>query len=282
MARTDEEADIDHVSHNEGNKTFAPYLNGGILASDSRPYRDKGDCPCLPRSRSSCRFSTAVTQLDFTGPYQFFFRTPDVTVIVASMDGRTITANGLTYAELADLRAIERCDVLCVPGGNCVPAMEDNDFLDELRRLAATAGYLTSGCTGSLILGAAGLIVGKHAACHWAWRDMLSLFGAIPDAGRVVRDGNVITGGGVTAGIDFALTVIAELRGDEVAQSIQLGLEYAPVPPFDAGRPELAPPAVLAATKDRMAPTLSANRPRVERIAAQVRDHLGEGGFRAA
>jgi len=223
-----------------------------------------------------------VTQLDFTGPYQFFFRTPDVTVIVASMDGRTITANGLTYAELADLRAIERCDVLCVPGGNCVPAMEDNDFLDELRRLAATAGYLTSVCTGSLILGAAGLIVGKHAACHWAWRDMLSLFGAIPDAGRVVRDGNVITGGGVTAGIDFALTVIAELRGDEVAQSIQLGLEYAPVPPFDAGRPELAPPAVLAATKDRMAPTLSANRPRVERIAAKARDHLGEGGFRAA
>src|SRR6266446_6442705 len=208
-----------------------------------------------------------VTQLDFTGPYQFFFRTPDVTVIVASMDGRTITANGLTYAELADLRAIERCDVLCVPGGNCVPAMEDNDFLDELRRLAATAGYLTSVCTGSLILGAAGLIVGKHAACHWAWRDMLSLFGAIPDAGRVVRDGNVITGGGVTAGIDFALTVIAELTDPETAQAIQLQIEYAPAPPFDAGSPETAPPAILARLRERNAAMAARRRDAVEAAA---------------
>src|SRR6266446_7595695 len=208
-----------------------------------------------------------VTQLDFTGPYQFFFRTPDVTVIVASMDGRTITANGLTYAELADLRAIERCDVLCVPGGNCVPAIEDNDFLDELRRLAATAGYLTSVCTGSLILGAAGLIVGKHAACHWAWRDMLSLFGAIPDAGRVVRDGNVITGGGVTAGIDFALTVIAELTDPETAQAIQLQIEYAPAPPFDAGSPETAPPAILARLRERNAAMAARRRDAVEAAA---------------
>ena len=213
-----------------------------------------------------------ATQLDFTGPYQFFFRTPDVTVIVASMGGRKITANGLAFADLEDLRNIERCDVLCVPGGNCVSAMEDNGFLDEIRRLAANATYLTSVCTGSLILGAAGLIVGKRAACHWAWRHMLSLFGAIPDSGRVVRDGNVITGGGVTAGIDFALTVIAELRGNEVAQGVQLGLEYAPTPPFEAGRPELAPPAVLATTKNWLAPTLSENRPRMERIAAHLRD----------
>ena len=98
--------------------------------------------------------------------------------------------------------------------------------------------YLTSVCTGSLILGAAGLLSGKRAACHWAWRDLLPLFGAIADDGRVVRDGNVITGGGVTAGIDFALTVLAELAGEDFAQAIQLGLEYAPAPPFNAGRPE--------------------------------------------
>jgi putative intracellular protease/amidase len=213
-----------------------------------------------------------VTQLDFTGPYQFFFRTPDVTVIVASMGAKSISANGLVFADLADLREVGRCDVLCVPGGGgCCQAMEDDDFLDEIRRLAATATYLTSVCTGSLILGAAGLLVGKRAACHWAWRDMLPVFGAIPDAGRVVRDGNVITGGGITAGIDFALVLIAELRGDETAQEIQLGLEYAPAPPFEAGLPDLAPASVLAAATARMASTLSANRLRVERVAAHVR-----------
>ena len=108
------------------------------------------------------------------------------------------------------------------------------------------AQYLTSVCTGSLILGAAGLLKGKRAACHWAWRDMLSLFGAIPDAARVVRDGNIITGGGVTAGIDFAFVVAAELAGEAFAQGLQLGLEYAPAPPFNGGRPETAPPEVLA------------------------------------
>src|SRR5690606_29465314 len=100
-------------------------------------------------------------------------------------------------------------------------------------------------CTGSLILGAAGLLKGRRAASHWAWRDQLELFGAIPDAGRVVRDGDVLTGGGVTAGIDFALTLAAEIAGPAAAQSIQLALEYAPAPPFDAGRPETAPPQVL-------------------------------------
>jgi hypothetical protein len=104
---------------------------------------------------------------------------------------------------------------------------------------------VTSVCTGSLILGAAGLLEGRRAACHWAWRDFLPLFGAIPDSGRVVRDGNILTGGGVTAGIDFALTLAAELAGKTIAQSIQLGLEYAPAPPFDAGRPDIAPAEIL-------------------------------------
>ncbi len=127
---------------------------------------------------------------------------------------------------IADVAA---CDLLCVPGGvNALEVALDKDFIGEIRRLAARARYLTSVCTGSLILGAAGLLKGRRAACHWAWRDFLPLFGAISEESRVVRDGNVITGGGVTAGIDFALTVLAEIAGENVAQTIQLGLEYAP------------------------------------------------------
>src|SRR5207249_4237048 len=111
--------------------------------------------------------------------------------------------------------------------------------------------YVTSVCTGSLLLGAAGLLKGKRATSHWAWLDALPVFGAIPDRTRVVRNGNVITGGGVTAGIDFALTVMADVACDDHAQSVQLSMEYAPAPPFNSGRPELAPPHVLAYTRQR-------------------------------
>jgi transcriptional regulator GlxA family with amidase domain len=123
--------------------------------------------------------------------------------------------------------------------------MLDDEYMAQVRRLAGTARYVTSVCTGSLILGAAGLLKGRRAASHWTSRHLLAEFGAIPDAGRVVRDGNVFTGGGVTAGIDFALTLAAEIAGPEVAQAIQLTLEYAPAPPFQAGSPETAPPEVL-------------------------------------
>jgi hypothetical protein len=125
-------------------------------------------------------------------------------------------------------------------------------------------------CTGSLALGAAGLLRGKRAACHWAWRDLLEEFGAIPDPGRVVRDGNIVTGGGVTAGIDFALTLAAELAGEETAQAIQLGIEYAPAPPFEAGRPEIAPPAVLARATERYAAGAPQRRAAVEAAAARM------------
>jgi cyclohexyl-isocyanide hydratase len=215
-----------------------------------------------------------VTQLDFTGPYQFFFRTPDVKVIVASMGATPVKANGLVFAELADLREVEGCDVLCVPGGNAIQAMEDDELLAEIRRLAATATFLGSVCTGSLVLAAAGLLAGKRAACHWAYRDRLSLFGAIPDAGRVVHDGNIFSGGGITAGIDFALAMIAELRGVEVAQDVQLALEYAPAPPFNAGLPELAPPAIVAAYHARTASMMSENMARMERVAAQMKRQM--------
>jgi transcriptional regulator GlxA family with amidase domain len=159
-----------------------------------------------------------------------------------------------------------------VPGGRGVTdnAIKDEVFLAELRRLAGTARYVTSVCTGSLALGAAGLLRGKRAATHWAWRDLLRPFGAIPDAGRVVRDGNVITGGGVTAGIDFALSVVAELADAETAQAIQLQIEYAPAPPFDAGCPETAPPAIVARVRERMGTMAAQRRQAVEAAAARL------------
>ena len=204
-----------------------------------------------------------VTQLDFTGPHQVFSRLPDARVRVASAAGGTIEADGLAFSGLGRLAAIEACDVLCVPGGaGTAAAMLDADFIPEIRRLAAGARYVTSVCTGSLILGAAGLLRGKRAACHWASLDLLARFGAIPDPGRVVRDGNIFTGGGVTAGIDFALTLAAEIAGRDVAQAIQLTLEYAPAPPFQSGAPDLAPPEILERVLRLM------DRNQAERIAA--------------
>ena len=195
-----------------------------------------------------------VTHLDFTGPHQVLVRTPNSDVVVASMGGMDIEAEGLTFTKLADLSAVSRCDVLCIPGGfGTTEAMGDEAFMAQIRRLGTSASYLTSVCTGSLILGAAGFLAGKRATSHWAWRDQLAQFGAIVSDERVVRDGNLFTGGGVTAGIDFALVMLAELAGQGFAESIQLGLEYAPAPPFNAGRPELARPEVLASIKARMA-----------------------------
>jgi transcriptional regulator GlxA family with amidase domain len=213
-----------------------------------------------------------VTHLDFTGPHQFFARLPDVKPIVASIEGKPVTADGLTFSGLVPLEQIDHCDVLCVPGGHgCIEAIHNSRYLSMIRSLARGARYITSVCTGSLILGAAGLLAGKRAACHWAWREFLPLFGAVPDSGRVVRDGNIITGGGVTAGIDFAMTLIAELTGPTIAQSVQLALEYAPAPPFDAGTPERAPADVLARVRTLNAKAASERRTALEQAAAAYR-----------
>ena len=188
-----------------------------------------------------------MTHLDFTGPHQFLSQLAHSETLVASLEGGTVRAEGLSFGDTSRLHDIDYCDLICVPGGLCATQVAlDRDFVDEIKRLGRTAKYVTSVCTGSLILGAAGFLAGKRAACHWAWRDLLALYGATPDSGRVVRDGNLITGGGVTAGIDFALTVLAEIAGETTAQAIQLGLEYAPAPPFHAGSPDTAPPQVLA------------------------------------
>jgi cyclohexyl-isocyanide hydratase len=215
-----------------------------------------------------------ITQLDFTGPYEVFARLPGARCLLASVAGGPITADGgLTFAEVAALRDIPSCALLCVPGGfGTVAALEDQSYLSELRRLAATAQYVTSVCTGSLLLAAAGLLVGKRAACHWAWRDCLAAFGTTPDPARVVRDGNVITGGGVTAGIDMALVVMAEIAGADYAQTVQLAIEYAPAPPYSSGRPEQARPQIVAAARARLDGVRAIRDAAVERAASRLTD----------
>lgn len=196
-----------------------------------------------------------ITQLDFTGPHEVLWRLPGARLTLASSTGGPVPADGGLVFDTVPLHALPGCDVLLVPGGmGVVPAMEDPAFIDGLRRLGGGARHVVSVCSGSLALAAAGLLRGRRAACHWAWRELLAEFPQVtPDPGRVVRDGPVFSGGGVTAGIDVALTLVAELAGAPLAQAVQLGIEYAPAPPFDCGRPEQAPAEVLQAVTARLA-----------------------------
>jgi len=214
----------------------------------------------------------AMTQLDMTGPYEVFANLPGATVHLLWKTLEPVAAaTGFRITPDTTLDACLPLDVICVPGGPGVAAlMEDDRVLNFLRAQAETARFVTSVCTGALVLGAAGLLRGKRATTHWASRDFLAPLGAIPADGRVVRDGNLVTGGGVTAGIDFALTLVAELAGREVAQAIQLGIEYAPAPPFDAGTPETAPPAVLAAVRARTAGLRTSRQELIARVAARL------------
>jgi cyclohexyl-isocyanide hydratase len=209
-----------------------------------------------------------MTQLDLTGPFEVFTRLPDAQVLLLSKTLEPVEADsGLRLLPYVTLRDCPQLDVICVPGGPGVNAlMEDAEVLDWLRRQSEQAHYVSSVCTGSLVLGAAGLLRGKHATSHWNSHDMLPAFGAIPTEGRVVRDGNLFTASGVTAGIDFALTMVAELAGAQVARAIQLQIEYAPVPPFDAGTPEAAPSDIVRAARARGA----AMRKEREAIVARV------------
>jgi cyclohexyl-isocyanide hydratase len=213
-----------------------------------------------------------MTHLDFTGPHQFLSRMPGSRTTVASLFGGAVRAEGgLVIGETERLAEVPSCDLICVPGGMSATAVAlDEAFLDQIRRLAGSARYITSVCTGSLILGAAGLLQGKRAACHWGWHELLPLFGALPDTARVVRDGNIITGGGVTAGIDFALTVIAEVKGTEVAETMQLGFEYAPAPPFQSGHPSIARPEILARCRAGFEKNAARRRLEAEQAASRM------------
>ncbi len=203
-----------------------------------------------------------VTQLDFTGPLQVLSRLPDAKVRIAAASMAPVPTDAtLTLNPTCTFADCPPADVLVVPGGFGVDdAMNDPELMAFVRREGASARYVTSVCTGAFILGAAGLLKGKRATTHWAYHDDLARVGAIPVKARVVRDGTLFTGGGVTAGIDFALTLASEIAGEKTARAIQLALEYDPAPPFDAGAPEKAAPAALAAMDQRYAPRREAFR----------------------
>jgi cyclohexyl-isocyanide hydratase len=213
-----------------------------------------------------------LTQLDLTGPFEVFKRIPGATVHLIWKDLEPIHADsGLGLLPTTTMADCPPLDVICVPGGPGVAElMEDAAVLDFLRKAAANAQYVTSVCTGSLVLGAAGLLKGKRATSHWMSRDLLKSFGAEPVAERVVTDGNVITGGGVTAGIDFGLAIAGAAFGRKVAEAIQLSIEYDPHPPFDAGSPRTAEPALVKDVSARSAARQQERLAIVQRAAARI------------
>lgn len=214
-----------------------------------------------------------LTQLDMTGPYEVLARLPNTTVeLIARTPDPVTTDRGMQIVPTVTYDTCPPLDVVMVPGGpGQQDLMEDEPTLSFLRRQAATAKYITSVCTGSLVLAAAGLLKGRRATCHWAAIDLLSLLGAIPVRERVVVDGNIVTGAGVASGIDFALSLAAILEGEAVAREIQLQIEYDPAPPFNSGSPETAAPQTLATLKARLA-KLSEER---RTVATRVGHRLG-------
>ncbi|MDN7945474.1 DJ-1/PfpI family protein [Burkholderia multivorans] len=213
-----------------------------------------------------------VQQLDLTGPHDVLASLPDAAVHlvwksrepVASSSGLALTPTH-TFADCPPL------DVICIPGGSGINALLlDAETIAFVQQRAADARYVTSVCTGALLLGVAGLLRDRRATTHWRFHTLLERLGAVPVRERVVRDGNLITGGGVTAGIDFALTIAAELVGDEEAQAIQLQLEYAPAPPFDAGSPDTAPASVVARVNARTAAGFDNRAQTIDRALAAM------------
>ena len=186
--------------------------------------------------------------LDLAGPAEVFGAVPGAELHLIWKSCAPVTSSaGWSMGPTTTFADCPQLDVICVPGGRGqIALMDDDETLDFVRQQSAGARFTTSVCTGSLVLAAAGLLRGYRAACHWMSRDQLALLGAIPVAERVVRDRDRITGGGVTAGIDFGLTVVAELYGPETAKRIQLGIEYDPAPPFAAGSPNQAGPELVA------------------------------------
>jgi len=195
-----------------------------------------------------------LTQLDMTGPAQVLARMPGAKLHFAWKNLDPIRDDcGLTFLPTATFENCPQLDMICVPGGYGTSAvMQDEAALTWLRRQAQGARFITSVCTGSLILAAAGLMTGYRAACHWAWRDLLTGFGAIPAPERVVEDRNRISGGGVTAGIDFGFRIVEKLHGRDMAEMIQLALEYDPAP-LGGGTPETARKTILDMTRAAMA-----------------------------
>jgi cyclohexyl-isocyanide hydratase len=223
-----------------------------------------------------------ITQLDFTGPFEVLSRlaTPAAISIPSKFPqskthviARTMlpvsSDRGLGIMPSCTFATCPPLDLICVPGGaGVVEALADAGTVDFIRRQGERATYVTSVCIGAFLLGSAGLLKGRRAATHWAYTDLLPLVGARHERGRIVRDGNVFTSGGVSAGIDFSLSIVAEIAGPEVAQAIQLAIEYDPSPPFDAGHPDKAPEAATALMVQRNAVAHLAIQQHLEKLRA--------------
>lgn len=209
-----------------------------------------------------------LTQLDLTGPLQVLARLPRSTTHIVAKSAAPVPSDcGLSLVPTHTFANCPPLDLICIPGGvnGVIGAIGDQDTVQFVHRQATRAKYVTSVCTGAFVLGIAGLLKGRRVTTHWAYTDLLSLVGAKYEKARIVKDGNLITAGGVTAGIDFGLSVVAEIVGATTAQAIQLGIEYDPAPPFDCGHPDRAPAAVKSALSDRYAKTNSALRASIER-----------------
>ena len=213
-----------------------------------------------------------LTQLDLTGPAEVFGRMPGAEVHLLWKTLESVSSDrGLSILPTTTFEECPTLDVICVPGGpGQVELMDDEVTLQFLKRVAPRCRLVTSVCTGSLVLGAAGLLAGYRATCHWSSIDQLALLGVEPVQERVVRDRNRITGAGVTSGIDFALAVVADLMGHQVAQEIQLQMEYVPEPAYQSGSPRTAPPSLVEATREKISSFIEHRRIATERAAARL------------
>ena len=214
-----------------------------------------------------------LTQLDLTGPHEVLARIPGAQVhLVAKARTPVVSESTLAIVPTATFADLPSPDLLFVPGGfGQIAATDDPETLAWVAAAGNHARWVTSACTGALLLGAAGLLRGYRATTHWAYVDLLPLVGAIPTEGRVVIDGNRITGGGVTAGIDAALTIVIELAGREVAEQIALQLEYNPESPVHAGHPRTAPAAQVERAREKLAPRYAERLAQLRRIGRSSR-----------
>jgi cyclohexyl-isocyanide hydratase len=211
-----------------------------------------------------------VTQLDFTGPLQVLAGLPDSAIHIVAKSASPVPSDcGLALVPTHTFASSPPLDLICIPGGSqgVAGAIVDREIVEFVRRQAVGARYVTSVCTGAFVLGVAGLLKGRRATTHWAYADLLPLVGATHEKARIVKDGNVITAGGVTAGIDFGLSVVAEIAGEAVARRIQLGMEYDPAPPFDSGHPDRAPDIKSALMSARYEKFRSVYRAGIEQAA---------------
>ncbi|MDP3852543.1 DJ-1/PfpI family protein [Phenylobacterium sp.] len=214
-----------------------------------------------------------MTQLDLTGPYEVFARYRELKIHLAAKSMEPVVdGSGLQIVPTTLFADCPQADILFVPGGpGQLSLMDDAETLDFVRRQGVEAKYVTSVCTGSLVLAAAGLLTGYRATCHWLSLSQLSLFQAEPTSERVVIDRNRITGAGVTSGIDFALTLGAMLFGEERTRFVQLSMEYDPEPPFPGGSPASADPELLAKLSKLAAPFQKTREEAAQRAAAALR-----------